>query len=69
MILVVTSTGNFLTVDEGVAMRRTDDVLVCVDARGKRLVAFRHQDVRAFARQSNSDYCVWEFPWQLPNAA
>lgn len=69
MILVVTSTGNFLTVDEGVAMRRSEDVLVCVDASGKRLVAFRHQDVRAFARQTNSDHSVWEFPWQLPDAA
>ena len=69
MILVVTSTGNFVTVDEGVAMRRSQDVLVCEDARGKRLVAFRYQDVKAFARQTNSDHSVWEFPWQLPNAA
>ena len=69
MILVVTSTGNFLTVDEGVAMRRSEDVLVCVDANGKRLVAFRHQDIRAFARQTNSDQSFWEFPWQLPDAA
>ena len=69
MILVVTSTGNFLTVDEGVAMRQSDDVLVCVDGRGKRLVAFRYQDVRAFARQTDDDQAVWEFPVQLRNAA